>query len=320
MLPEPMLIKNPDRFVVSITHNDIYQYFLTHRKMIWNENEIDLVPDIKDWLLLSNNERHFIKNVLAFFASSDGIVLENLSTNFSSEVQYPEARLFYTVQSFMESIHSITYANLIDTYVSDINEKARLFKAIEHIPAIKKKADWALNWITSKQSFATRLVAFAIVEGVFFSGSFCCIYWLNESGRMPGLCKSNDFIARDEGLHTDFACMLYKDHIANKLTDKEIHTIMSNAVDIEIEFITESLPCNLLGMNSSSMSEYIKYVADRLLKQLGHAPIYKVNQPFTFMERICLDKKTNFFEARVSEYQASTDSYTLDNLNLNIDF
>jgi ribonucleoside-diphosphate reductase beta chain len=319
---EYLLQENPNRFVIfPIKHDDIWTCFQNHRKCFWVESEIDLEPDLKDWVNLNNNEQHFIKMVLAFFAASDGIIMENLGLKFFGEVQIPEARAFYSIQMLMETIHSIMYSQLIDTYVSNAVEKQQLFTAIENINSIKKKGEWALKWINSSDSFATRLVAFAAVEGIFFSGSFCCIYWLNESGRMPGLCKSNEFIARDEGLHTDFACLLYTKYINNKLSESTVHDIISDAVNIEIEFITESLPCNLLGMNSVLMIQYIKYVANRLIMQLGYNILYPdIKQPFSFMDRICLDGKTNFFEARVSDYQMGIDNIKLDAMNFNNDF
>jgi ribonucleotide reductase beta subunit family protein with ferritin-like domain len=319
---EYLLKPNPNRFVIfPIKHMDIWESFQKQRKAMWFEHEVDLVPDIKDWKNLNDNERYFIKNVLAFFVSSDGIVMENLGVRFFDEIQIPEARAFYSNQMFMENIHSIMYSQLIDTYITDENEKNILFKAIDTVPSIKQKADWAIKWIQSSDSFATRLVAFAAVEGIFFSGSFCCIYWLNERGIMPGLCKSNEFIARDEGMHTDFACLLYKNYIKNKLTDIEIHEIIKEAVDIESYFITESLPCKLLGMNSNLMKQYIKFVANRLLVQLGHSELYPdCTQPFSFMDRICLESKTNFFESRPTEYQIEVTSTGIDDLNFNNDF
>lgn len=314
---EYLLKENPNRFVIfPIKHHDIWESFQRHRKAFWIESEIDLVPDLKYWKEMKDTEKHFVKHVLAFFAASDGIVMENLGMRFFSDVQIPEARAFYSMQLFMENIHSIMYSQLIDTYITDTKEKDRLFRAIETIPSIKNKGEWAYKWIQSSDSFATRLVAFAAVEGIFFSGSFCCIYWLNESGRLPGLCKSNDFIARDEGMHTDFACLLYNKYITNRLTDEKIHEIIGEAVEIETEFITESLPCNLLGMNSKLMKQYIKFVANRLIVQLGHKELYpNCKQPFGFMDRICLDGKTNFFEARVTEYQMELKNDGLDNLS-----
>jgi ribonucleoside-diphosphate reductase beta chain len=319
---EPLLAKNNNRFVVfPIKHPDIWEAFQTHRKAFWIESEIDLVPDLKDWAELNNNEKHFIKHILAFFAASDGIVMENLGARFLNDVQYPEARCFYSIQMFMETIHSIMYSQLIDTYIDNPQEKDTLFRAIETIPAIKRKGEWAQKWIATSDSFATRLIAFAAVEGIFFSGSFCCIYWLNESGKLPGLCKSNDFIARDEGMHTDFACLLYNKHIINKLSTERVHAIITEAVEIETEFITVSLPCKLLGMNADMMQEYIKYVANRLVLQLGHPSLYpSARQPFGFMDRICLENKTNFFEARVSEYQMQVSNEGLDDLKFNDEF
>lgn len=319
---EYLLRENPQRFVVfPVKHNDIWEAFQNHRKAFWVESEIDLTTDLKDWVKLSDNEQYFIKNVLAFFAASDGIVMENLGLRFFNDIQIPEVRCFYSMQMFIESIHSIMYSQLIETLVSDATQKTNLFNAIETIPSVKKKSEWALKWIDSSDDFATRLVAFAAVEGIFFSGSFCCIYWLNESGRMPGLCKSNDFIARDEGMHTDFACLLYTKYIEHKLDCSQIHAIISEAVDIEIEFITESLPCNLLGMNSTLMIQYIKYVANRLVMQLGYKELYPdIKQPFGFMDRICLENKTNFFESRVTEYQKDLDVVKLDELDFDEDF
>lgn len=319
---EYLVKPNPQRFVIfPIKHNDIWEAFQNHRKAFWVESEVDLTSDKKDWELLNDNERHFIKHVLAFFAASDGIIMENLGTRFLGDVQIPEVRCFYAMQILMESIHGIMYSQLIETYINDAKEKTKLFNAIETIPSIKKKGNWAIKWIQSPDDFATRLVAFAAIEGIFFSGSFCCIYWLNESGRMSGLCKSNDFIARDEGMHTDFACLLYTKYVTNKLSTKRIHEIINEAVEIEIEFITESLPCNLLGINAKSMTQYIKYVANRLVMQLGHSELFpNIKQPFGFMDRICLDSKTNFFESRVTEYQKDLTEIKLDKLNFTDDF
>jgi ribonucleoside-diphosphate reductase beta chain len=314
--------ENKNRFVMfPIKHKDIWEMFQIHRKAFWVESEVDLTIDLKDWETLSENEKHFIKSVLAFFAASDGIVMENIGVRFFKDIPIPEVRAFYSIQLLMETIHSIMYSQLIDTYVNNEKEKTNLFNAIETMPSVKQKADWAQQWIGSSDNFATRLVGFAAVEGIFFSGSFCCIYWLNESGRMPGLCKSNDFIARDEGLHTDFACLLYNKYVTNKLSDETIHTIIGDAVKIEMEFITESLPCNLLGMNATQMKEYIKFVANRLVIQLGHTQLYPdAKQPFGFMDRICLTKKTNFFEERVTEYQKDLNTVQLDKLNFEAEF
>jgi ribonucleoside-diphosphate reductase beta chain len=268
----------------------------------WVVEEIDLSKDMKDWEKLNSNEQYFIKNILGFFAGSDGIVQENLASRFMKEIQLPEARNFYSVQLMMEAIHSETYSLLIDTYVQDKEEKQRLFQATQTIPCVKQKAEWAQKWIESTtEDFATRLIAFAVVEGIFFSGSFCAIYWLKERGLMPGLTTSNEFIARDEGLHTDFACALYEE-IERKLPKAKVHKIIREAVKIEKQFITESLPCHLVGMNDKLMSQYIEFVADRLSTQLGYGKIYSTPNPFDFMERISLEGKDNFFEKRVTTY------------------
>lgn len=313
-MSEFLLTENKNRFVTfPIKHHDMWEMYEKHKNAIWFENEIDLTPDLKDWLELSDDERYFIKHILAFFAASDGIVMENIGNRFFNEIQVTEARSFYSIQLFMENIHSITYSQLIDTFITDNNEKEKLLNAIETIPAVSRKAKWAQKWINSNDSFAERLVAFAAVEGIFFSGSFCCIFWIREKGKMPGLCVSNDFIARDEGMHTDFACLLYNKYINNKLSNERIHEIFSEAVDIESEFITESLPCRLLGMNADSMKTYIKFVANRLLSQLGHSELYdNCKQPFGFMDRICLENKTNFFEHRTTEYQKDDEKTNLD--------
>ena len=300
---EPLLKENPNRYVLfPIQHNDIWQMYKQAVASIWTAEELDLSVDQKDWEKLNKDEQYFIKNVLAFFAGSDGIVLENIGERFLSEVQYPEARCFYGFQIAIENIHSETYSLLIDTYIKDEKEKDLLFRAIETIPCVKKKADWAIKWIGDNSSFAKRLLAFAIVEGIFFSGSFCSIFWLKKRGLMPGLSFSNKLISRDEKLHTDFAVLLYTKHLVNKLTTEEVHDMFKEAVEIESEFITESLPCNLIGMNSDLMCEYIKFVADFLLTQLGEPKIWNVSNPFPFMENISLEGKTNFFENRVAEY------------------
>jgi ribonucleotide reductase beta subunit family protein with ferritin-like domain len=288
--------------IFPIKYADIWHSYINHEKLVWTADEVDLTVDTRDWAKLSDNDRYFVKHVLAFFAASDGIVMENLTSRFSSDVQIAEARAFYAVQIYIENQHSIMYSRLIETYILDNREKDQLFNAIQHFPAIQKKAAWAQQWIVSTAPFATRLVGFAIVEGLFFSGAFCCIYWLRERGVMPGLCQSNDFIARDEGLHTDFAILLYK-HVVHQLPAATIYEIFAEAVDIEKQFITESLPCSLIGMNASLMSEYIEFVADRLIKQLGYDPMFNRQNPFRFMDRICLDNITNFFDARPSEYQ-----------------
>ena len=270
---------------------------------IWTAEELDLSPDLNDWeTKLNDDERFFIKHVLGFFAASDGIVNENLAENFLSEVQYTEAKFFYGFQIMMENIHSETYSFLIDTYIKDTKEKNYLFNAIETFDPVKKKADWAMRWIENG-TYAQRLIAFAAVEGIFFSGSFCSIFWLKKRGLMPGLTFSNELISRDEGLHCDFACMLYNNHLVNKLPKEQVQKIIADAVEIEKEFVTESLPVRLIGMNSDLMSQYIEFVADRLLTELGNEKIYNTANPFDFMDMINLQGKTNFFEKRVGEYQ-----------------
>lgn len=300
---EPILRENKDRFVLfPIKHDDIWKMYKQAEASFWTAEEIDLSADQTDWDKLSDDERYFVKHVLAFFAASDGIVNENLVLNFMREVQIPEARCFYGFQVAIENIHAETYSLLIDTYIKDTAEKAHLFNAIETIPAIKKKADWALRWIEEAPSFAHRLIAFAAIEGIFFSGSFCSIFWLKKRGLMPGLTFSNELISRDEGLHCDFACLLYS-MLQNKLSDTELLSIITEAVRAEQEFVTHALPVSLIGMNAAMMSEYIEFVADRLLVSLGQDRHYKVQNPFPFMEMISLQGKTNFFEKRVAEYQ-----------------
>ena len=304
---EPILQENPTRFTLfPIMKPKLFQKYKQHVSVFWTPEEIDLAKDMKDWIKLSANEQHFIKNVLAFFAGSDGIIQENIAARFMNEIQLAEARQFYSVQLMMEACHSETYSLLIDTYIEDKEEKMKLFHAIQTVPCVKLKAEWAQKWIAStEENFATRLIAFAIVEGIFFSGSFCAIYWLKERGLMPGLTTSNEFIARDEGLHTDFACLLYS-KIVNRLTKQKVHKIIRDAVKIEKKFITKSLPCDLIGMNSKLMSQYIEFVADRLLLQLGYPKAYNSANPFSFMERISLENKDNFFEKRVSTYAKAT--------------
>jgi ribonucleoside-diphosphate reductase beta chain len=304
MNTEKILQEDPTRFVLfPIKHHDIWNMYKTHMAAFWTADEIDLSQDLVDWNEnLNDDERHFIKNVLAFFAASDGIVNENLAINFINEVQYAEARCFYGFQLMMENIHSETYSLLIDTYISDPKEVDMLLNAIEHIDSVKLKADWALKWISS-ENFAERLVAFAAVEGIFFSGSFCSIFWLKKRGLMPGLSFSNEVISRDEGLHTDFACLLYRDHIENKLSRERVLEILSSALEIEKIFISESLPVRLIGMNSDLMKQYLEFVTDRLLESLGYEREYNSTCPFDFMENIALEGKTNFFEKRVGEYQ-----------------
>ncbi len=299
---EPLLAENKNRFVLfPIQHDDIWQMYKKAEASFWTAEEIDLSQDQKDWEGLSDGERHFISHVLAFFAASDGIVNENLAVNFMQEVQAPEARCFYGFQVMMENIHSETYSLLIDTYIKDPAEKHRLLNALETVPAVEQKGQWALKWINSPE-FAERLIAFAAVEGIFFSGSFCSIFWLKKRGLMPGLTFSNELISRDEGLHCDFACLLYS-HLVNKLPEARVREIISDAVRIEQEFVTDALPVNLIGMNAKAMAQYIEFVADRLLVALGCQRIYNTTNPFDFMELISLQGKTNFFEKRVAEYQ-----------------
>jgi len=303
-LREPILEENKSRFVLfPIQHDDIWSFYKKAEASFWTAEEIDLSPDQIDWEnKLNDDERHFIKHVLAFFAASDGIVNENLAENFLSEVQYTEAKFFYGNQVAMENIHSETYSLLIDTYIKDSAEKNHLFNAIETLDCVKRKADWALRWI-DKGSFAERLVAFAAVEGIFFSGSFCSIFWLKKRGLMPGLSFSNELISRDEGLHCDFACLLYNNHLVNKLSKDQVREIIMDAVEIEKEFVTDAIPVKLIGMNSDLMQQYIEFVADRLLLELGNERVYNTSNPFDFMEMISIQGKTNFFEKRVGEYQ-----------------
>ena len=299
---ELLLQENKDRFVIlPINYPKIWEKYKQHEASFWTAEEIDLSADLKDWENLNDGERHFISHVLAFFAASDGIVNENLAVNFMSEVQLPEARCFYGFQIMMENIHSETYALLIDTYIKDPAEKHKLFHAIDTVPAVGKKAEWALRWI-DQGSFAERLVAFAAVEGIFFSGSFCSIFWLKKRGLMPGLTFSNELISRDEGLHCEFACLLYS-MLENKLSEEQVHTIIADAVSIEKDFVTNALPVDLIGMNARLMQQYIEFVADRWLQELGYAKIYGASNPFDFMEMISLEGKTNFFEKRVGDYQ-----------------
>lgn len=301
---ELLLKENKDRFVIlPINYPDIWEMYKKHEASFWTAEEIDLSADMKDWQGLNDGERHFISHVLAFFAASDGIVNENLAVNFMSEVQVPEARCFYGFQIMMENIHSETYALLIDTYVKDPQEKDRLFHAIETVPCVKEKAEWALKWIENG-SFAERLVAFAAVEGIFFSGSFCSIFWLKKRGLMPGLTFSNELISRDEGMHCEFACLLYG-MLKNKLSESKVREIIVDAVRIEKKFVTDALPVDLIGMNAKLMGQYIEFVADRWLGELGCEKVYNASNPFDFMEMISLQGKTNFFEKRVGDYQKS---------------
>jgi len=317
---EPILQENPTRFTLfPIMKPKLFQKYKQHVSVFWTPEEIDLAKDMKDWVKLSANEQHFIKNVLAFFAGSDGIIQENIAARFMNDIQLAEARQFYSVQLMMEAVHSETYSLLIDTYIEDKEEKMKLFTAIQTVPCVKLKAEWAQKWIAStEENFATRLIAFAIVEGIFFSGSFCAIYWLKERGLMPGLTTSNEFIARDEGLHTDFACLLYEE-IVHKVPKAKVHKIIREAVKIEKQFITESLPCHLVGMNDKLMAQYIEFVADRLSTQLGYGKIYSTQNPFDFMERISLEGKDNFFEKRVTSYAKSGVGKSVSEMSFSLD-
>ena len=306
---EPILNNEENRFtILPIRYKEIWNAYKIQQRAFWTAEEIDYSADKDDWNSLTDDERYFIEHILAFFAGSDGIVLENLVSNFCNEVQIPEARCAYAWQAMIENVHGEVYSLLIDTYITDPIRKAKLFNAIETIPCVKKKADWALRWISSSKSFAQRLIAFAVVEGIFFSGSFCAIFWLKSRGKMvKALGTSNELIARDEGMHTDFAILLYN-HLNEKIDADDVHDIFREAVEIEENFICESLPCRLIGMNSDLMREYIRFVADRLLTQLGYEKLYNNSNPFSFMNQTCLDGKSNFFEKRVSEYQISTNS------------
>jgi ribonucleoside-diphosphate reductase subunit M2 len=320
-MSKEMILTDDNRFVMfPIKDNEIWNMYKRHVDCFWRPEEIDLIKDINHWTTLTADEKHFISMILAFFASSDGIVLENLAVRFMSEVKLAEARAFYGFQIAMENIHSHTYSLLIDTLIKDEEEKLKLFYSINNYPCIKKKADWGQKWIGDKKSnFATRLVAFACIEGLFFSGAFCSIFWLKSRGLMDGLCFSNELISRDEALHTEFAILLYK-RLNHKLSKKKIYEIVKNAVEIEIEFICEALPCRLIGMNSSLMVEYIQFVADRLVVQLGYEKIYNVANPFAFMELISVESKTNFFEKRVSEYALAKKDKDDDIFSLTSDF
>jgi ribonucleoside-diphosphate reductase beta chain len=317
---EHILQENKDRFVMfPLKYNDIWEMYKKAEHSFWTAEEIDLAQDLTDWEeKLNDDEKHFIKMVLAFFAASDGIVNENLAENFLKEVQYPEAKCFYGFQIAIENIHSETYSLLIDTYIKDSSERNNLFHAIDNYPSIMKKAEWALKWIKSK-SFSERLIAFAAVEGIFFSGSFCSIFWLKKRGLMPGLTFSNELISKDEGLHCEFACLLHNKYIKNKVSEKRIKEIICEAVEIEKEFITESLPVSLIGMNAKLMQQYIEYVADFWLVKLGCSKVYGVDNPFDFMDMISLQNKGNFFEKRISEYQKVSDK-SIDFNKLSDDF
>lgn len=320
---EKILIPDDKRLVaLPIENKDLWDMYKKAAESIWFAEEIDLEQDRTDWQKLNDKEQYFIKNILAFFAASDGIVNENLCARFANEVQLYEARSFYHFQMMMEDIHSETYALLIDTYIQDQTEKNYLFNAINNIPCIKKKADWAFKWITSGEDFAQRLIAFAIVEGVFFNGAFCSIFWLKKRGLMPGLTFSNELISRDEALHTDFAIKLYRNYIQNKLPEEVVHSMFKEALAIEKEFITESLPVSLIGMNSELMNQYLEFTADLLVRDLGYKPIYGTKNPFEWMELISLEGKTNFFEKKVSDYKKASvgSSQTQNSFALDADF
>jgi ribonucleotide reductase beta subunit family protein with ferritin-like domain len=318
-LSEPILTENPFRHTIfPLQYPKLFAKYKHHLAVFWTPEEIDLSKDMQHWAKLSKDEQHFIKHILGFFAGSDGIVMENLSDRFSKDVQIPEARFFYAAQNMMESIHSETYSLLIDTYIDDPQEKLDILRAVSTIPCVKKKAEWAQQWITSADDFATRLLAFAAVEGIFFSGAFCAIYWIKERGIMPGVTFSNELIARDEGLHTDFAVELYKE-LKNKLPKEKVHKIIREAVKAEKEFITKALPCDMIGMNSKMMSQYIEFVADRLVSQLGYPKIWYSKNPFDFMERISLESKENFFEKRVSTYAKATVGRDREEMKFSLD-
>jgi ribonucleoside-diphosphate reductase beta chain len=300
---EKILEENPNRFVIfPIEHNDIWEFYKSHQAAFWTAEEVDLTNDIRDWNNLTENEQYFVKNILSFFAASDGIVNENLAENFVKEVQYPEAKFFYGFQLMMENIHSLMYSLLIDTYISNEKEKQLCFTALDNLPAVQKKAKWALDWIKNS-TFQERLVAFAAVEGIFFSGSFCSIFWLKSRGIMQGLCNANSLIFKDENLHCDFAIHLVNNHLENKPSEKRIKEILLSALEIEKEFITESLPVSLIGMNSNLMKQYLEFVTDQLLVKFECKKEFNVEQPFKFMEQIAVETKGNFFESRTMEYQ-----------------
>lgn len=318
---EPLLTPDDNRFVMfPIVYDDIWQMYQKQIDCFWRPEEIDLTKDLTHWDALNTDERYFISLILAFFAASDGIVLENLAQRFMSDVQVSEARAFYGFQIAMENIHSTTYSNLIETYIKEKEEKSKLFNAIDNFPCIKKKSDWAQKWIRdNRSSFATRLVAFACVEGIFFSGAFCSIFWLKKRGLMPGLTFSNELISRDEALHCEFAVLLYS-KLVKKIDKARIHEIIKEAVEIETEFICEALPCRLIGMNSLMMTQYIQFVADRLCVQLGYKKIYNVLNPFDWMELISLEGKTNFFERKVGEYALANKTQSKEAFEFTEDF
>jgi len=316
---EEILTETNDRFVLfPIKYDDIWSMCKKQLKCFWTAEEIDLSKDHKDWRKLNDGERHFISHILGFFAASDGIVIENLCLNFIDEVKIAEIRYFYSNQAFMENIHSETYSLLIDSYISDKREKLKLLKSIEHFPCIKAKANWAIEYIKSNDSFATRLLAFAVIEGIFFSGAFCSIFWLKKRGLLPGLCFSNELISRDESLHTEFAVLLYS-KLKHKLSEEKVYSIIAEAVHIEKEFITEALPCRLIGMNHILMCDYIEFVADRLLVQLGYKKLYDTSNPFDFMEMISLEGKGNFFERRISDYALADKGKSSNDFDLDED-
>jgi ribonucleoside-diphosphate reductase beta chain len=318
---ELLLQKNELRFVLfPIKYQDIYDEYKKAESSFWTANEINLSKDMNDWEKLNEAEQNFIKNILGFFAGSDGIIIENLAVRFLNEIEIPEVRAFYSYQIFNEQIHSETYSLLIDTYIKDNDEKIKIFNSIQNIPCVYKKAKWAYKWIENKKvNFATRLIAFAIIEGIFFSGSFCAIYWLKKRGLMPGLTFSNELISKDEGMHCHFACLLYS-YIKNKIKPEIIYEMIKDAVDIEKEFITDSIPCDMIGMNADMMKKYIEFVSDRLLVQLGYEKIWNSENPFDFMELISLRPKSNFFELRVGEYAKSSIAQDNDQFELNNDF
>jgi ribonucleoside-diphosphate reductase beta chain len=316
---EPLLVENPDRFVLfPIEHHDVFKMYKDLVAVRWIPEEVDTTKDLKDYKALTHNERHFINRVLGFFAGSDGIVNENLAANFSNEVQWPEAKAFYSEQMSNESVHSETYSRLIDAYIEDKVEKLDILRSIRTMPCVEKKAKWALSWMSgSEANFASRLMAFAAVEGIFFSGAFCSIFWFKQRGIMPGLTTSNEFISRDEGLHTEFACLLYS-KLVNRLSKTKAHKLVREAVKIEKEFITEAIPCSMIGMNAKMMGQYIEFVADRLLVQLGYPKTYETSNPFGFMERISLEGKDNFFEKKVSTYALAGVGKTAEQMSFNL--
>ncbi len=316
---EPLLMDDPTRFVIfPIKHDDIWEFYKKAEASFWTAEELDLSQDHKDWASLNDGERHFISHVLAFFAASDGIVNENLAVGFLSNVQYAEAKCFYGFQIMIENIHAETYSLLIDTYIKDTVERQRMLNALDTIDCVRKKADWAIRWI-EKGTFIERLIAFAAVEGIFFSGSFCSIFWLKKRGLMPGLTFSNELISRDEGLHRDFACLLYTKYIVNKLPEEQVYTIIKDAVEIEKEFVSDALPVSLIGMNAPQMCQYIEFVADHLLESLNLKKVYHAANPFDFMDLISLQGKTNFFEKRVGEYQKAGVTADKGKMNFSLD-